>query len=245
VTKAVAALEGAGVRGAGGRWIARGLDLEARAGEILVLLGPNGAGKTTALRLLHLLAKPDEGRVLWKGEPAPRDGDALLALRRRAAWVPQRAAQVHGTVLANVALPLRLRGRGRSEAERAAREALVRVGLAGLASRPAARLSGGEAQRLAFARATVAAPDLLLLDEFTASLDPASVADLEALAREERARGAAVAVVTHSPFQARRLADRAALLLDGAVAARGAAPAFFEAPPTPEARAFLSGEMVY
>jgi tungstate transport system ATP-binding protein len=235
VSDAPVELRDVGVR-FGSRWALRKIRLAPRAGETLAVLGPNGAGKTTLLRVMLGLVAPDEGEVA-------RAGEGLSALRE-VAWVPQRSALLRRSSLENVALPLRLRGVPRREARARAADALARVGIGHLAERRATTLSGGEAQRLAFARATVASPRLLLLDEFTANLDPPNVRALEALAREERARGAAVVVVTHNFFEARRLADRALVLVDGAPAALGATREVFEASEG-AARAFLTGEMVW
>ncbi len=130
--------------------------------------------------------------------------------------------------------------------EQRRRMAMVFVGLLDMAREPATALSGGEQQRIAFARAAVLQPEILLLDEFTANLDPTNVRILEeAILRYRKETGCTIVIVTHNLFQARRLADRVALLLDGRFVEVAPAPSFFEEPGRPETRAFLSGEMAY
>jgi len=202
----------------------------AEPGTLLAVLGPSGSGKSTLLMLLAGLVPPDAGEVKRKG---------------RAVYLDQQPYVLERSVLENAAFGLRLKGVPRAKAKEKALFWLSRVGLEALAPRPARGLSGGERVRLALARALAVEPESLLLDEPTANLDPANVARIEALVREEKARGRAVVLVTHNLFQARRLADRALFLLEGQVVEEGPAPAFFEAPKDPRTRAFLSGEMVW
>jgi tungstate transport system ATP-binding protein len=220
---------------AGGVDILRGLDLEITAGAPTLIIGPNGAGKSVLLRLLHGLLAPTGGRIAW-ALPA---GEA----RRRQAMVFQRPVMLRRSVLANAAYPLRLAGLGDAEGE--AMAALSRVGLAPLAARPARRLSGGEQQRLALARAWAMRPEVLFLDEPTASLDPAATRQVEEIVAAIAASGTKVVMTTHDLGQARRLAGEVILLLRGAVAARAPAPAFFDSPPTAEAAAFLRGDLLW
>ena len=216
--------------------------LDIPAGETLALLGPSGAGKSTLLRLLNFLEAPASGTIAFDGVGVP--AAAPLALRRQITTVFQRPALLSASVLANVAYGLRLRGA--RDTRRPAMAALEQVGLAHLAARPARTLSGGEMQRVALARALVLAPRVLLLDEPTANLDPANVLAIERAIAGLRAAGrATVVLVTHNLFQARRLADRVALLLDGRLAGLAATADFFERPSDPRAAAFVRGEMVY
>jgi tungstate transport system ATP-binding protein len=227
----------------GGREVLHVGRLEVRPGECLALLGPTGAGKSTLLRLLAGLERPAGGRLLFGGHRFDHR-EPPLAVRRRIALVLQRPVMLAGTVRANVEYGLRLRRLpGRAAL---AREALERLGLGPLAGRPARELSGGEAQLVALARALAHGPEVLLLDEPTAHLDPARVALVEGAVRDYRAaRGATVVWATHHLFQARRLADRVALLLDGWPAEVAPAQEFFESPSDPRAAAFVRGEMVY
>ncbi|HMQ33732.1 MAG TPA: ATP-binding cassette domain-containing protein, partial [Chloroflexaceae bacterium] len=210
-------------------------------GRALAVLGPSGAGKSTLLRLLNFLEPPDEGQLCYDGRPMPPGGPPLATLRE-VTTVFQRPLLLDTTVRRNVAYGLRLRGRAD---EAAVDAALERVGLAHLARAHARTLSGGEAQRVALARALVVEPRVLLLDEPTANLDPANVAAIEGAVRGLPARGTTVVIVTHNLFQARRLADDAAVLVDGELAEAGPADRLMEQPRDPRAAAFLRGEMVY
>ncbi len=216
--------------------------LDIPAGETLALVGPSGAGKSTLLRLLNFLETPASGTIAFSGMEVP--AAAPLALRRQITTVFQRPALLSATVLANVAYGLRLRGA--HDTRQPAMAALEQVGLAHLAAKPARTLSGGEMQRVALARALVLAPRVLLLDEPTANLDPANVLVIERAIAGLRAAGrTTVVLVTHNLFQARRLADRVALLLDGRLAELAATADFFERPQDPRAAAFVRGDMVY
>jgi tungstate transport system ATP-binding protein len=145
-----------------------------------------------------------------------------------------------------VAYGLKVRGQDKKIVEQAVTETLERVGLIKLAHQSARTLSGGEAQRVALARALVIQPTVLLLDEPTANLDPYNVKLIEDIVAEEnRQRGTTVVLVTHNVFQAKRLADRTSLLLEGRLVEIAATPTFFETPSDPRTAAFVRGEMVY
>jgi tungstate transport system ATP-binding protein len=226
----------------GGRPVLRLDRLEARAGEVLGLVGPTGAGKSTLLRLLAGLEVPSAGELRFAGHSVSGRG-LPLELRRRITLVLQRPVLLAGTVRANVEYGLRLRGR-RDAAQVSA--LLERLGLAALAGRSARAVSGGEAQLVALARALAFGPEVLLLDEPTAHLDPARVALVEELVRDDhRRRGTTVVWATHNLFQARRAADRVAFLLEGRLVEVADAEAFFTAPRDPRTAAFVRGEMVY
>ena len=211
-------------------------------GEVLALVGPSGSGKSTLLRLLNFLEPPSAGALTFDGHPA---GDNLpLSERRRVTAVFQRPALLRRSVAANIGYGLGLRGGKLPPDELAAW--LDRLGLAPLARQPAQRLSAGESQRVAMARALVVRPDVLLLDEPTANLDPYNVGLIERLvAEEQRALGMTVVWVTHDIFQARRVADRVAFLLGGRLIEVADAETFFTCPATAQAAAFLRGELVY
>ena len=214
--------------------------LSIACGETLGIIGPSGAGKSTLLRLLQGLERPAEGTIVVDGSPMPHPPP--LSLTRRITTVFQRPLMLDRTVRDNVLFGLRLRGRrDRTPAE----PLLERLGLTHLASAPARRLSGGEVQRVALARALAVEPDVLLLDEPAANLDPANVARVEALIREAQDRGTTIVLVTHNTHEARRLAHRTLLLMEGAVVESGPTAAFFEAPADARARAFLAGELIY
>ncbi len=245
-----AAMEAKGLgKSYGGRRVLDAISIDVRKGELHVVLGPSGSGKTTLLRLLNMLEVPEGGRVLFGGRdvtlrprqraPTPAQKEA----RSRTAMVLQKPVVFRRSVRENAAFGLRVRGVPREEASRRADKALTRLGIGDLADRPARRLSGGEQQRLAFARASVLDLDFLLLDEFTANLDPPNVLALEAAARQfAHDRGGGVLLVTHDLFQARRVADRISLLADRAVVESAPREDFFERPQDARTRRFISGE---
>ncbi|ACZ40797.1 phosphate ABC transporter ATP-binding protein [Sphaerobacter thermophilus] len=216
--------------------------LEIPAGEFLAVVGPSGAGKSTLLRLLCFLERPTTGTVRYDGRTWP-DG-APLDVRREVTLVFQRPLLLDGTVEQNVAYGLRLRGEPADERVAATLELL---GLSHLARARARTLSGGELQRVALGRALVLRPRVLLLDEPTANLDPHNVALIEeAIVALHREYGTTVVIVTHNLHQARRLAPRTAVLLDGHLVEDGPTDVLLEGRGTdPRTRAFVSGEMVY
>jgi tungstate transport system ATP-binding protein len=223
-----------------GRRILEVDQLEVQQGETLVVVGPNGAGKSTLLRLLNFLEAPSGGRLLFRGEPVPHP--APLELRRRVTTVFQRPALLNRTVWDNVAYGLRVRGGAPGEP---LRELLRRLDLEDLAQARAGSLSGGEAQRVALARALAVRPEVLLLDEPTANLDPYNLSVVEGMIQQLRAEGAStLVIVTHNVFQARRLADRVAMLHGGRLIEVAAAAEFFDHPRDPRAAAFVRGELV-
>ncbi len=222
--------------------------LEIARGEALAVLGPSGAGKSTLLRLLNFLERPSGGTLTFDGQVVTAQWP--LEQRRRVTTVFQRPALLKRSVVANLTYGLRLRGETLPTAERAAW--LDRLGLAHLAGQSAVKLSAGEAQRVALARALVLRPDVLLLDEPSANLDPYNIGLIERLVGEARRGGDDQAVtgmtvvwVTHDIFQARRVADRVAFLLNGRLVETADAATFFSAPATAQAAAFLRGELVY
>ncbi len=214
--------------------------LEIARGETLGIIGPSGAGKSTLLRLLQGLERPTEGTVEVDGAPLPFP--VPLSTSRRITTVFQRPLMLDRSVRDNVTFGLRLRGR---KDRHAIGPLLERLALDHLAGANAKRLSGGEIQRVALARAMAVEPDVLLLDEPAANLDPAHVARVEALIRDAQSRGATIVLVTHNTHEARRLAHQTLLLMDGAVVETGPTAAFFESPTEARTRAFLAGEVVY
>ena len=205
------------------------------AGLPTVIMGANGAGKSLLLRVLHGLVVPTSGSVIW-GEGL----DAEVA-GRRSALVFQRPTLLRRSVLANVEFVLAHRpGAARRQTAHAV---LEQAGLEALAAMPARQLSGGEQQRLAMARALASFPEVLFLDEPTASLDPSSTAAVERLIATAVAGGTKVVLVTHDIGQARRVAGEVVFLAVGRVAEVSAAPAFFAGPTSAAARGYLAGEL--
>lgn len=211
------------------------LSFQLESGGVTVVMGANGAGKSLLLRLLHGLIEPAGGEILWGG--CPLTGD----LRRRQAMVFQSPVLLRRSVIANVTFALKSRGRAHGDR---AMELLEDVGLAGHADKPARRLSGGEQQRLALARALAVEPEVLFLDEPTASLDPASTAAIEGIVAAAHRRGTKIIFVTHNLAQARRIADEVLFLHDGRLVEHTPAAAFFAQPASPEARGYVEGRLV-
>lgn len=203
------------------------------AGTRTVIIGANGSGKSTLLRVLHGLVVPTSGAITWGGG---------LERPLRQAMVFQRPVMLRRSAAANIRYALDLAGIHGAEADARIREALAEVGLLPLAERPARVLSGGEQQRLALARAWALAPEVLFLDEPTASLDPAATRAVEHIIRDIHARGTAIVMASHNLAQARRLADDILFLHDGRLAERTPSLSFFAQPATAQARAFLEGE---
>ena len=214
------------------------IDLKVQDRGITVILGPNGAGKSLLLRLMHGLIEPSEGFILWGN--APMDDE----IRRRQAMVFQKPVLLRRSAAANVAYALGLRGIARSERATQALQALELAGLEHHAFTPARVLSGGEQQRLCLARALSLDPEVLFLDEPTASLDPASTLVIERLLIDAKHRGIKVIVVTHDVGQARRLAHDIIFMHHGRLIEHQSARRFFERPVSDTARAFIAGGLV-
>ncbi|MCC6848185.1 MAG: ABC transporter ATP-binding protein [Deltaproteobacteria bacterium] len=199
----------------------RGVSLTVAGGELVAVVGPSGSGKSTLLHLLAGVDVPDAGRVVVAGAALHAlSEDARAAIRRRTIGLVFQACNLVPllTALENVALPLLLDGEPPRRARARALAALAAVGLAERAARTPDRLSGGEAQRVAVARALVADPPLVLADEPTGSLDAKSAEGVLTLLRDATAGGTAIVLVTHDPRAAAR-ADRVIRLVDGRIAA--------------------------
>jgi tungstate transport system ATP-binding protein len=208
--------------------ILSGIDLKVGSGRTAIL-GPNGAGKSTLLRLMHGLLKPSAGSVVW---PQPLTQ----------AMVFQRPVMLRTSVLTNIEYGLNLRGVAATERRQRAYAALQRVGLPDLAARQGRKLSGGEQQRVALARAWALDPQVLFLDEPTASLDPASSREVERIIQEIAASGTKIVMTTHNLGQARRLAEEVIYLEDGRLVEQTPADEFFRQPRTNMARDFIRAE---
>lgn len=217
--------------------ILRDVSLTITAGAPTLLIGANGAGKSVLLRLLHGLLKPSAGRVFWT---MPTEHAA-----RRQAMVFQRPVLLRRSVLANTLYPLTLAGVASEERLTRAEEALALVGLADRADDAARKLSIGQQQRLALARAAALQPELLFLDEPSASLDPAATRAVEEIVLTLAQRGTKIVMTTHDLAQARRLAGDVVFLHRGSVLEHAPAEAFFRQPASATARAFLRGELVW
>lgn len=209
------------------------LSLDLGSSGCTVVMGPNGSGKSLLLKLLHGLIQPTGGQISW-------DGQTTSQAMARQAMVFQKPVLLRRSVAANI--DFILKARGKDAAQRG--PLLDHVGLTHKAPQPARLLSGGEAQRLALARALATDPEVLFLDEPTASLDPASVLMIEQIVREARDRGVRIIFVTHDAGQARRLADEVIFLHRGQITEHSPAADFFPAPRSAAAQKYLNGEII-
>jgi len=213
------------------------VDLELDGQGTCVVLGPNGAGKTTLLRMLHGIARLHQGRIDWACDTA--------IARNAQAFVFQQPVMLRRSVVENLAYPLRMHGVPRREAMERARDWAGRVGLGEeMLERSATVLSGGEKQKLALTRALIQEPELVFLDEPSSSLDGRATREIEEILTTCSAAGTRLIMSTHDMGQARRLADTVVFLLNGSVHEAAPAEVFFAGPKTPEAQAFLNGDIV-
>ena len=212
------------------------VDLDLKGDGTTVIIGPNGSGKTTLLRLLHGTARLNAGTIDWH--------QPIETVREAQSFVFQRPVMLRRSVLDNIAYPQLIRGVAKSDALTEARTWAERVGLGDMLKRAATSLSGGEQQKLALARAFITDPQVVFLDEPCASLDGRATAEIEAILRDQKARGTRFIMSTHDMGQARRLADEVVFLRGGQVHEMARAPGFFDAPQTDAARAFLKGDIV-
>jgi len=224
----------------GGRWALDVPDLEIQPGEVFSIVGPNGSGKSTLLRLINFLEPCSAGEIFYDGQLVPYP--APLGLRRQISMVFQRPLLLDRTVFYNVSYGLRLRG----QIDRDAIYPILHdLDLEDLADVSVRSLSGGQVQRVALARTLVLEPRVLLLDEPTANLDPYTVGVTESIIRAvSEDRRTTVVLVTHNVFQAKRLADRAMMMLDGEVIEVAEPAKILESPDDPRTQAFVRGEMV-
>jgi tungstate transport system ATP-binding protein len=220
----------------GSRRIIQGISATLRAGPRTVILGPNGAGKSVLLRLCHGLLAPTAGTIRWYSPELP-------GAPRRQAMVFQRPVLLRRTALGNVTYALKLAGIPYRRREACAFEALAKVGLEAMADHSARVLSGGEQQRLALARVWALRPEVLFLDEPTASLDPGATQEIERIVTALHAAGTKIVLVTHNLGQAHRLGDEILFMHQGRLVERAPADRFLKYPTSPEAASFLEGEL--
>jgi tungstate transport system ATP-binding protein len=228
----------------GERRVLEAVTLEIQTGEVLAIIGPSGAGKSTLLRLLNFLEPPSAGEIHFQRQVFSTNQDVPIGIRRKVTTVFQKPLLLDSSVWSNVHYGLWLRGQ--RDARGQVYTALEKVGLSAMAHQTARTLSGGEAQRVALARALIIQPEVLLLDEPTANLDPYNVNLIEDIIRATTAeQKLTTVIVTHNIFQAKRVADRVALILDGKIIEIANVERFFESPTDPRTAAFTRGDMVY
>ncbi len=220
-----------------GRTLLDGISFDIEPGKCAVIMGPNGAGKSLTLRLIHGLERPSAGSIIWRGTKAAE-------AHRYQAMVFQRPIMLRRSAAANIDYALDVRGVAKVQRPERVTEALELVGLQDIAGRPARVLSGGERQLLALARASALNPEVLFLDEPTASLAPAAAKRVERAIVAIHTAGTTIAMTTHDVGQARRLADEILFLHEGRLVERAEAREFFAAPQSREARAYLNGELI-
>lgn len=228
---------------AGGQDLIRKVSFRLEAGPRTLVLGPNGAGKSLLLRLCHGLLKPTSGTIRWHGVKQDKRGGGNAKSGRQHAMVFQRPVMLRRSARANLDYALGLHGFNPAARRQRIGEVLERTGLSHLADRPARVMSIGEQQRLALARAWALDPQVLFLDEPTASLDPAATKAVEDIINSIHEHGTRIVMTTHDLGQARRLADEVMFIHQGRVAEQTPAARFFETPDSEAGRAYLRGEL--
>lgn len=222
-----------------GRGLINGVDLRLSAHGVTTIMGPNGAGKSLLLRLLHGLLEPKSGSIDWYGQPLSP------AVRSQQAMVFQKPVLLRRSVSANMEFAINVRRKlSRADRDMTVDRLLTSVGLTSKFRQPAHSLSGGEKQRLALARAMATAPKVLFLDEPTANLDPASTKLIEDAVLEAADQGVKIIMITHDAGQSRRLGGETVFMAHGKITEKAPAEDFAAAPASPEAQAYLAGELV-
>ncbi len=220
--------------------------LEIEAGKITAIIGPSGAGKTTLLSLINAMERPDSGKILFGDEEFSATANYSQDAVKRMAMVFQKPVMFNTTVFNNIAYGLKIRKLHKDQIREKLDAAASWMGLSALLNQKAITLSGGEAGRVSVARAMIIGPELLLMDEPTANLDPANVSTIEEMIlKASKEFGTSVIIVTHNMFQARRLADNIVFMLNGQVIEKGGGADMFANPADPRTQAFISGNMIY
>ena len=229
----------------GGRDTLKHVNIRIERGEVFALIGPTGAGKTTLLRLIDLIDTPTMGKVFIDGADMTTSEKERLETRRRMAFVLQKPVVFNISVYDNIAYGLRWRGMKKAEMRERMGRVLEVVGLTEYQQRDARTLSGGEMQRVAIARAIATSPEVLLLDEPTANLDPISASKIEELIAEVIKRETiTVVMATHDMSQGQRLADKICVLVNGEILQTGGSRDVFASPRNREVAEFVGMENI-
>lgn len=218
-----------------------GINLSVSKGEVVVLIGPSGCGKSTLLRCLNGLEPIQGGTITLHGEPVIHGDKSLYKIRQKIGMVFQSYDLFpHLTVLKNITLsPIKVQKRDKAEAERQAMELLARVGLADKAKSYPSELSGGQKQRVAICRSLIMDPEIMLLDEITAALDPEMVHEVLNVVLDLAKSGTTMMIVTHEMAFAQAVADRIVFLDGGSIIEQDTPDEFFRHPKTERAERFL------
>jgi glutamate transport system ATP-binding protein len=221
--------------------VLRDIDLSVKGGEVIVVIGPSGSGKSTLCRAINRLETIDQGTIRLDGTELPQEGKALAQLRAEVGMVFQSFNLfAHKTILENVTLgPIKVRGKGKSAAQKRGRELLARVGIEEQANKYPAQLSGGQQQRVAIARALAMEPKVMLFDEPTSALDPEMIKEVLDVMIDLAKGGMTMIVVTHEMGFARTAADRVVFMSDGAIVEENDPESFFTNPQSDRAKDFL------
>jgi polar amino acid transport system ATP-binding protein len=230
----------------GDQEVLRGVSLEVAKHDVVCLIGASGSGKSTLLRCINALEPIDQGEIRVAGDVVSGLGVDVNRLRRNVGMVFQSYNLFpHMSVLRNVTLaPVKVGGKSRAEAEEQALALLDRVGMKDKASAYPDSLSGGQQQRVAIVRALASSPQVLLLDEITAALDPELVGDVLAIVRELAQDGLTMLLATHEMGFAREVASQVCFLDQGEILERGTPAQIFEDPQEDRTRQFLSRVLV-
>ncbi|CAL9619288.1 Glutamine transport ATP-binding protein GlnQ [Streptomyces sp. enrichment culture] len=222
--------------------VLRDINLSVGRGEVVVVIGPSGSGKSTLCRAINRLETIESGQIVLDGQPLPEEGKPLARLRADVGMVFQSFNLfAHKTVLQNVSMgQVKVRGRGKEDADRRSRELLERVGVADQADKYPAQLSGGQQQRVAIARALAMEPKAMLFDEPTSALDPEMINEVLEVMRQLAREGMTMIVVTHEMGFARSAANRVVFMADGRIVEDRTPDEFFTNPSSDRAKDFLS-----
>lgn len=231
----------------GGKTVLNNISMSVNRGEVYSIIGPSGAGKSTLLRIINLLEEPSSGEVVFDGiKTSGLSAKGKVLLRRRMALFSQKVVLFNMSVFGNVAYGLNLRKTEWTTVKEKVIRTLRLVNLSRFERQNALLLSGGEAQRVALARCIVLEPELLLLDEPTANLDPPSVALMEELIKEmNEKKNTTIVIATHNMLQAKRLGTRVGFILNGELIEEGEPKNIFTRPQDERTRAFVEGTMIY